>query len=106
MSESTGEIISISDAYPRGCYLNYVEEVNDELEENVYKCLVGFEVKHRENVISQLKREESDSESKESIKRIIITSDKNSFIEENVIYNCEMTFKARALYKNYNTYAF
>jgi hypothetical protein len=102
---STGDVMGVTDHYARGVYLNYVDEVVEELDENVFKCLVGFDISHTDRISSSKFDTEKES-LKKTTKRIILTHDKSSYIEENVIYNCEMTFKARPLYRNFNSFAF
>lgn len=104
---STNEVVSIADNYARSLYLNYVDEVNEELEENVYKCMVGFDIKGEHDTMSMIARKDDGKEKPApKYKKIMLNHDKSGMIEENVVYNCEVTFKARALYRNYNTYAF
>jgi cytidylate kinase len=102
---ATNEIVSISESYARSMYLDHVDHVKEELEDNVYKCLVGFNVRRERPSHDFIKAQKSLSEEKsakpeEQYKKIIATADRTGFIEENVIYNCEITFKARPLYRN------
>lgn len=101
----TGQLMPFQDNYPRSIYVSNIDSLPEELEENDFRFKGYFQPKDK-GLLARIDEKESTKSEDPVYAEVIFNSEKTEFISTDVELEIELKFKARALYKNYHTYAF